>query len=286
MNFVVIDVETANPDFSSICQVGIAEFREGKLHELWGSLVNPEDSFDEMNIAVHGIEEHMVRQAPKWSAVHEQLAPWLKNSIVASHTAFDRAALTRACAKNGVQPHESRWLDTARVVRRAWPEFSQKGYGLANVTKHFGIEFQHHNAKEDARAAGEILLRAVIATGLSVEQWLERAAQPIRLHDSASITRDANNDGPLFGEKLVFTGALSLPRREAADAAAKAGCEVEAGVTKNTSILVVGDQDIHRPSVHEKSSKHRKAEELMKKGQPIRIIGESDFQRLLGLRVS
>lgn len=284
MNFVVIDVETANPDFSSICQVGIAEFRDGKLCELWESLVNPEDYFDEMNIAVHGIEEHMVRQAPKWSAVHAQLAPWLQNRIVASHTAFDRAALTRACSKNGVQPHESRWLDTAKVVRRAWPEFSQKGYGLANVTKHFGIEFQHHNAKEDARAAGEILLRAVAATGLGVEQWLERAAQPIYPLDSASITRDANADGPLFGEKLVFTGALSMPRREAADAASTAGCEVEAGVTKHTTILVVGDQDIHRLSGHEKSSKHRKAEDLMTKGQQIRIVGESDFQRLLGLR--
>ncbi len=73
MNFVVIDVETANPDFSSICQVGIAEFRDGKHHGLWESLVNPEDYFDEMNIAVHGIEEHMVRQAPKWSAKAEDL---------------------------------------------------------------------------------------------------------------------------------------------------------------------------------------------------------------------
>lgn len=283
MNFVVIDVETANPDFSSICQVGLAEFRDGKLHEVWESLVNPDDYFDEMNVAVHGIEEHMVRQAPKWLTVHEQLGPRLKDKIVASHTAFDRAALIRACAKNGAQPHQSRWLDTARVVRRAWPEFAQRGYGLANVTKHFGIEFQHHDAKEDARAAGEILLRAVVATGLSVEQWLERTAQPIYPQDLTSITRAAKADGPLFGEKLVFTGALSLPRREAADAAASAGCEVEAGVTKHTSILVVGDQDIYRLLGHEKSSKHRKAEELMKKGQQIRIIVESDFQRLLGL---
>lgn len=226
----------------------------------------------------------LVRQAPKWPAVHEQLAPWLENRIVASHTAFDRAALTRACSKSAVQPHESRWLDTARVVGRAWPEFSQRGYGLANVSKHFGIEFQHHDAKEDARAAGELLLRAVVTTGLTVQQWLERPTRPLYPTDSAAITRDANADGPLFGEKLVFTGALSMLRREAADAASAAGCEVEAGVTKHTTVLVVGDQDIHRLSGHEKSSKHRKAEDLMKKGQQIRIIGESDFQRLSGLR--
>ena len=218
----------------------------------------------------------LVRQAQKWPAVHEQLAPWLENRIVASHTAFDRAALTGACSKNAVQPHERRWLDTARVVGRAWPEFSQRGYGLANVSKHFGIEFQHQDAKEDARAAGELLLRAVVATGLTVEQWLERATRPLYPTDSAAITRDANADGPLFGEKLVFTGALSMLRREAADAASAAGCEVEAGVTKHTTVLVVGDQDIHRLSGHEKSSKYRKAEDLMKKGQQIRIIGDYD----------
>lgn len=281
MNFVVIDVETANPDFSSICQVGVADFRDGRLFDSWESLVNPDDYFDEMNVSVHGIDETMVRGAPKWIAVHDQLAPWLKDKIVVSHTAFDRAALTRACSKNAVPPHACRWLDTARVVRRSWPEFSQKGYGLANVTKHFGIEFQHHNAKEDARAAGEILLRAVQATGLNVEQWLDRALQPISAE--ASITREGNSDGPLFGEVLVFTGTLSMTRREAADAASKSGCDVSVGVTKHTTVLVVGDQDIARLSGHQKSSKHRKAEDFIRSGQEIRIVGESDFRRLVAL---
>ena len=66
MNFVVIDVETANPDLSSICQVGVVEFRDGKLHDSWESLVNPEDYFDDMNVSIHGIEDHMVCNAPKW----------------------------------------------------------------------------------------------------------------------------------------------------------------------------------------------------------------------------
>ena len=127
MDFVVIDVETANPDFSSICQVGVAEFRDGRLFDSWESLVDPEDYFDDMNVSVHGIDEAMVRGAPKWAAVNAQLTPWLKDRIVASHTAFDRAALARACSKNAVADHTCRWLDTAKVVRRSWPEFSRKG---------------------------------------------------------------------------------------------------------------------------------------------------------------
>lgn len=283
MNFVAIDVETANPDFASICQVGVAAFRDGTLHDTWESLVDPEDYFDEMNVAVHGIDEKAVRGAPKWQIVHKLLAPWLQGNVVASHTPFDRAALARACEKNGVPPHNCTWLDTARVVRRAWPAFAQKGYGLANVTKHLNIQFQHHNAKEDARAAGEVLLRAIAETGLTVEQWLDRTAKPISPLSTARVSRPGNPDGPLYGEKLVFTGALSMPRRDAADLAAAAGCEVELGVTKHTTVLVVGDQDIDKLSGHERSSKHRKAEGLMAQGQAIRIIGESDFRRLMTL---
>jgi DNA polymerase-3 subunit epsilon len=246
-------------------------------------LVDPEDYFDAANVEIHGIDEAAVRGAPNWKAVHELLAPWLEGHVVATHTAFDRAALSRACEKNGVPPCNCTWLDTARVVRRTWPQFSQRGYGLANVTAHLSIQFKHHDAREDATAAGEVLVRAMAETGLTIQQWLDRITKPIDLNSGAPDSRSGNPDGPLFGEKLVFTGTLSLLRREAADLAAAAGCEVDPNVTKHTTVLVVGDQDIAKLSGHDKSSKHRKAEELMAKGQRIRIVGESDFQRLVAM---
>ena len=283
MDFTVIDVETANPDLASICQVGVVSFREGKLRDSWESLVNPQDYFDDMNVSVHGITERDVRHAPTWQTVQDMLSPWLEGQIVVSHTAFDRAALFRASEKHKAKPFSCAWLDSARVARRAWPQFAHSGYGLANVAAHLGIEFRHHNAREDARAAGEILLRAISETGLGVGQWIDRVKQPIDSTTALPIRRDANLDGSLYGEILVFTGQLSMPRREAADAAAAAGCQVDSGVTKDTTVLVVGDQDILKLAGHEKSSKHRKAETLIAKGQRIRIVGESDFQRLLAL---
>jgi DNA polymerase-3 subunit epsilon len=39
--------------------------------------------------------------------------------------------------------------------------------------------------------------------------------------------------------------------------------------------------DVTRLAGHEKSSKHRKAEELITKGFPIRIIRETDFRELV-----
>lgn len=67
--------------------------------------------------------------------------------------------------------------------------------------------------------------------------------------------------------------------------AAQIGCQVGANVTKKTTLLVVGDQDIKRLAGHERSSKHRKAEELISIGFQIRIIRESDFKELAALAV-
>jgi len=151
---------------------------------------------------------------------------------------------------------------------------------------HFGIEYRAHDALEDARCAGLLLLRAVAETGLSPQQWLTRATQPIGPlgPDHKQVDkRDGNPEGELWGQILVFTGSLSVPRHDAADLAAAAGCRVEEGVTKHTTMLVVGDQDLRMLAGHVKSSKQTKAERLIAKGQPIRILGESDLIRILSL---
>src|ERR1035441_5730676 len=97
MGFVVIDVETANADLSSICQVGIASYQDRRLVDAWVSLVNPEDMFDPINTLIHGIDERRVRNAPTWAAVLPQVTTRIQNRIVVSHTPFDRLALARAC---------------------------------------------------------------------------------------------------------------------------------------------------------------------------------------------
>lgn len=80
---------------------------------------------------------------------------------------------------------------------------------------------------------------------------------------------------------MVFTGALLIPRAEAAKLAASVGCAIGAGVTKKTTLIVVGDQDITKLAGKKKSSKHIKAEDLISKGQKIRILQESDFKELV-----
>jgi DNA polymerase-3 subunit epsilon len=288
LDFIAIDVETANADVASICQIGIVGFEGDRVKESWQTLVDPEDYFDIFNVSIHGIDERAVKGAPTFPDVYSRVRSWLTCPTVASHTPFDRIALERTAEKYRLEPMTCTWLDTARVARRAWPQFSRRGYGLSNIAAYLGISFVPHNAEEDARAAGELLLRAVKETGMAVDEWHERVRRPIGTGATgtgggkAGIRMDGNPEGDLYGESVVFTGALTIPRRLAAKMAAEAGCNVADSVTDGTTLLVVGDQDIRRLAGHEKSSKHRKAEELIARGVAIRILRESDFQYLLG----
>jgi len=288
MNFVAIDVETANANMSSICQIGIARFANGHLVEEWSTLLDPEDYFDAVNISIHGIEEEMVLGQPKLPEVAPLLRAKLENTVAVCHTHFDRISLLRAFGKYNLDSITTTWLDSARVVRRTWEELAWKGYGLSNVCRMIGYDFQHHDALEDAKAAGHVLLAAFRESERNIDQWIHQVNQPIGFSKSSSdpsIQRDGNPEGDLYGTVLAFTGTLELPRSMAADLAAKAGCQVVPGVTKKTTILVVGDQDTIKLAGHEKSSKHRKAEQLIADGQNIRIICESDFEALVSTSV-
>ena len=64
IDFVALDVETANTDVGSICQIGLAAFKDGALIQEWTSLINPEEAFSAFNIKVHGLTAAHVTDAP------------------------------------------------------------------------------------------------------------------------------------------------------------------------------------------------------------------------------
>jgi len=275
MNFVCVDVETANESYDSICQIGIATFADGKYLDGLVSFVNPDCEFLGINVSIHGISEDDVLDAPGFEALYPTLDQFLSGQVVVCHTHFDRVSINRACQAINRPLIACRWLDSARVVRRAYPE---QRYGLRHIARHLGITFDHHNALEDARCTGEILCRAITDTQIALEDWFNRVEEPIY----GKVDRpSANRAGFLHGEVIVFTGALSIQRSAAAQLAAAVGCEVGDGVTKHTTLLVVGNQDARMLNGKEISSKHAKARELVASGKPIRIISEADFNALL-----
>lgn len=284
MEFVAVDVETANADMASICQIGIGVYRDSSLVHEWKSYVDPEDFFDGMNVSIHGIDKDTVKGAPILGNVAKDIYGYLDDRVSVCHTHFDRLSIHQAFEKYSLRAPRSTWLDSACVARRTWSECAQRGYGLLKVCKMLGYEFTPHDALEDAKAAAQVLIAASKKSGLDLDAWLIRVKQPMDLAAAQPIRREGNPEGALFGEVLVFTGSLSIARRDAADIAAQIGCEVDDGVTSRTTILVVGDQDIRKLAGHKKSTKHRKAESLISEGQGIRILRESDIVEIAKLQ--
>lgn len=281
LDFLALDVETANADAASICQVGIARFEGGEVVERWVSLVDPRTHFDPFNVGIHGIGPEQVVGAPTFAGIFPELRGRIQGNIVVHHMPFDKTALRRACEWERLDPLEAKWVDSAQVVRRTWEQFRKRGYGLANVAEYLGISFQHHDALEDAEAAGKVFAAACAETGRSPEAWHLALGAPARSggggagYDFGAL--EVGVEGPLVGEVVVFTGTLSVTRWEAAEMAAKLGAVVKNSVTKETTLLVVGLSDWARFDGYDKSSKHRKAEQLATAGHRIRIVSEADF---------
>ena len=283
LTFNAIDVETANADRATVCQIGIVQVQDGVITDQWHSLVNPNAWFDPVNVSIHGITKEDVAESPSLSDIRGELSR-LDGSIVVSHTSFDRVAVDRALRVNNLAPLGVTWLDSARIVRRAWPDrYARSGYGLKNVAADLRIVFNHHDALEDAKAAAEIVIRACAVTETVVSDWLSLVNKRIPATTGVAVATqlESNPSGPLSGETVLFTGELRVSRREASIRAAEAGCNVVNNASKRVTMLVVGTQDENRLNGYVKSSKHRKVEELIGKGAGIEILSESDFYELL-----
>ncbi len=175
LTFNAIDVETANSSSASICQIGIVQVRNGEIKGQLSFLVNPEQPFSPMNIGIHGIAEDAIRDSSTLPELEARLRRLLDGQPLVSHTGFDRRAMDGAMSRYGLAPIRAVWLDSALIARRSWPErYRRRGYNLANVARHLGISFRHHDAAEDARAAAEIVLHACRFTGRDINGWLER----------------------------------------------------------------------------------------------------------------
>ena len=276
---MVIDVETACSRTSSICQIGIVGFRNGKEVLTYETLVDPRDEFHDFNTRIHGIASHHVRGKPHFGSLHQTIDLHLAGRITVAHSNFDKGALGAACEVHRKPEIATRWLDSVRVARHAWPELHS--HKLNVLAKHLDLEHRHHDALSDARAAGMVIVKAIDHTGIELEGWfgnLNKRPSPA----SASIRRSASGAGPLAGHSVTFTGDFSVPRNQLADAVCAAGGAVTTGPTKKTTLFVMGVQDPSSFAGKAKSSKHLKAEELMSAGQPLRIIDEAQLRSMMG----
>ena len=218
-----------------------------------------------------GITEEMLVGAPSnGEAVYAFFEFAEDYPIWAYNAGFDSKFLNQH-----TEEHKS-LKDIIPIAKRAFPNL--ENYKLSTVGNYLEISTEGaHRAIADCLISKEVLIR-----GLKVQD--ENPHSHYFQHHSFKVSDYvAKEDGVFYGKIIVFTGALvSMTRDNAAKTASKYGFSIGSSVNKKTDYLVVGIQDLNLLAGHEKSSKHRKAEELISEGLKIQIITEEDFKKIIG----
>lgn len=175
--FIALDVETANAHRSSISQIGLAGVRLDGTIETFATFIDPEEPFAPFNTELTGISADTVRGAPTFAQAWPVMAPLLSRHLLVQHSGFDEKAINAARLGAGLGKSKLHWADSVKIARKAWPEFrGNGGHGLGHLKEALGLQFHHHDAGEDARAAAEVVLKAEQRLGKTIEEITGKTA--------------------------------------------------------------------------------------------------------------
>ncbi|KQB86714.1 exonuclease domain-containing protein [Corynebacterium lowii] len=158
LDFVALDVETANADWGSVCQIGVVRFIDGIAQDTASWLCQPPvPGFDPANVRIHGIAESDVAQSPTFAEVLPEVTAFIGDLPFVAHNAqFDATALHRACAAAGISAPALSFgcsLALSRVQR-----LDVRNHRLPTVAAALDVELDHHHdALADAHACGSIV---------------------------------------------------------------------------------------------------------------------------------
>lgn len=311
--FISIDFETANEKRASVCQIALIYYKGDDIIDEKEWLVKPPaqyNYFNDINIQIHHITPDDVKNAPEFNELWNDIKPLIENQVLVAHNApFDISVLRSLIDIYDLDCADFEFVCTCNVARKTWD--NQINYTLKNIANYLGYIFNHHDAHDDARICGKILIEAMKIhncktikelaskidmqighvsknyyqtcsinggyTGLGIKNNQVKLSQ-LQISDDSCI----NEDNPFYNKYVCVTGTLmSMTRTVALQKVINIGGFACDGVNKNTNYLVMGLQDYSLFTDGKESSKTKKAKELIAKGQDLQIINEDDFLKML-----
>lgn len=161
MNFVTIDFETAKHSQESACSVGLVKYVDGKETDAFYSLIRPPKLYIRPDFTkIHGLTTDDVRDAPKFNEIWDsEIKPFIGDFPLAAHFAsFDMGVLKAVLSWYKLEIPSLQYFCTCDLARRAWPGL--KSHALTALAKHFKIVYDAHNALDDSRTCGKLVIIA------------------------------------------------------------------------------------------------------------------------------
>ncbi len=165
VSFVVVDLETTgiDPTTDRIIQMAaIVIDGTGRIIESFDTVVKPESPEQYTHGAehIHGISQAQVAAGMPLRHALSQLATITSGKHFTAHNApFDIGFLHAESERVGFDYAVSQFIDTLQLARRTDVEKTRK-HSLEALCSHYGIERERqHEAKADATATAELLIR-------------------------------------------------------------------------------------------------------------------------------
>ncbi|MCG7277738.1 DNA polymerase III subunit epsilon [Corynebacterium imitans] len=161
LSFVGFDVETANPHWGSICQIGLVKIIDGEDVDRVSWLCQPPEEynfFEPGNVAIHGIRAEDVADAPGVRERIDELVDFVGELPLVAHNAqFDASALHSACIATGREVPPLVFACTLAQSRAK--KLGVRNHRLPTLAEYFGTPLDnHHDACADAAACAGIML--------------------------------------------------------------------------------------------------------------------------------
>lgn len=298
VHYVVLDIETTgfSPTNDRIIEIAAIHYVFDSEVSRFCTYVNPEISIPNHITKLTGIHQADVDSAPLIDDIVDDFVAFIKDYPLVGHniTDFDLPFLV---AQFGISiPNII--IDTLPMSRLTFPDLPT--HRLSDLKDWFRLhDGESHHAEDDVIATNALLWACLYPADYAshyrkaVRNGGQKSIKPTnprsehygeRIHTS-DITPNVNNidhTGPLYGKKIVFTGELSIPRKQAMQLAVNAGAVLRSSVSGKTDYLVVGKQDKELVGEDGMSTKEEKAQSLNLSGKAsIQFINDAEFLSLV-----
>lgn len=151
--YAILDIETTGGKYNEegITEIAIYKFDGLKVVDQFISLVNPEQPIQPFVVNLTGINNEMLRNAPKFYEVAKRIVEITKDCILVAHNAkFDYRILRTEFRRLGFE-YERKSLCTVELSQKLIP--GQPSYSLGKLVRSLGIPLSdRHRASGDAQA--------------------------------------------------------------------------------------------------------------------------------------
>lgn len=148
---IVLDVETTGLDYTKERMVEFAAIRleNGKMKDRFETLINPEQHIRKSSIAIHGITEDDVKDAPTEAEVMPMILDFIGEYPIVAHNAiFDYSFINEASIRTTGKPITNTRIDSQMMFKEIYPEL--ESCGLESLMTKFNVEFStRHRAMAD-----------------------------------------------------------------------------------------------------------------------------------------